>query len=68
MRLHVVELAHGAWQRTSRLRNFEVTTDLASEKIIDFPVTGHCRCFAGRAIHVNGVSAAFSEQHASVPF
>ena len=43
-----------------RLRNFQVRTNLLSEKVVDLSMAGDCGGFAGGAVDIDAVTAAFS--------
>ena len=52
--------------RRLRFRDLEVSTDLSSEKLIDFSVSWNSRGLLGRSVDVDRVIAALSEELAAV--
>src|SRR3989475_7317858 len=52
--------------RTSRLGDFEVAADLARQQIVDFSMPRHSGSFARRAVHIDRVIGAFSQQLAAM--
>jgi hypothetical protein len=50
----------------SRLWNAEVSTNLACEEIVDFPVSWNCADLVIQGIEIDAMLSAFSHKHAAV--
>ena len=52
----------------SRRGHFKISADLASEKVVDLAMPRHRGRLTSSAIYENRVTAAFAQEHTTIPF
>ena len=50
------------WGSELRLRDTKVSTDFASEEVVDLSMARNGRRFADRAVHIHRMTSAFTEK------